>query len=378
MTYYSAIPDQHPSKITITPSILDMNELDIIEGIYRDATQPVARLDNLAIDLQHWYLAFPSNNYLQPCLIDGKASLVCQKQLSKLAPQAYQAIKAICLIYDIYLKEDARSPNENPNIVHCRRKMAVVLTFCVGLMAGSELASANGKTFTHASMSGSHVSPETPALRISQVIKNQTLSEVALRISNQTGIHFKFNAAVESDLINKNLVAQDWNNALNQLLVGYNYTIIQERNEIKTVFITGYKGGVKPTLDATIDTLPDDLALSTDSQNDILEETSDNRVLIDIEIPTDQLADLPEGGDMTVDLPVGAFNIKQENMVDSEDGTLSWVGTMEGGNNIYRLYLAKTLEGDVVGNVYTPDGAYNIETINGQTVMIEIDQISMR
>jgi hypothetical protein len=65
-------------------------------------------------------------------------------------------------------------------------------------------------------------------------------------------------------------------------------------------------------------------------------------------------------------------------MVDSEDGTLSWVGTMEGANNIYRLYLAKTQEGDVVGNVYTPEGAYNIETINGQTVLIEIDQVSMR
>lgn len=350
-----------------------MNQIEIIEGIYRSAAQPVAQLKNLALALQDWYQAFPANNYLQPCVIDGKASLVCQKQLSNVAMEAYSALKAICEQYGINLKEDAREQNVPPDFVHCRRQMAVVLTFCIGLMAGSEAVSASGKSLSNAaSILDAQNHP------ISQVIKNQTLSEITQNISHQTGIGFKFNVAVQDDLINKKIAAADWNSALHQLLQGYNYTTIQERDVIKTVFITGYKGGEKPVLDEIVTTA--DLTMDSEGVigNSIADEVFDNRTLIDIEIPTDQLAELPEGGDMTVDLPVGAFNIKQENMVDSEDGTLSWIGTMEGENNIYRLYLAKTQEGDVVGNVYTPNGAYNIETIDGQTVMIEIDQVSMR
>jgi hypothetical protein len=351
-----------------------MNEIAIIESVYSEATHPVAELEKLTIDLHKWYLLFPNNNYLQPCVIDGKAALVCQKQLSTLAAEAYQALTAICQAYGIYLKEDAREKSLYPDSVHCRRRVAVVLTFCMGLMMASELVNANEKAHSTDTTIG-----QTQA--ITQVIKNQPLSHVAQKITAQSGIAFKFNAAVQDDLINKNLVAHDWNSALVQLLQGYNYTTIQQHNQITTVFITGYEGGVKPvanteTSEQTQVNLAADAQDLMDSGNP--DSALDGRISMDIDIPTDQLAELAEGGELVVDLPVGAFNIKQENMVDSEDGTLSWVGTMEGANNIYRLYLAKTQEGDVVGNVYTPEGAYNIETINGQTVLIEIDQVSMR
>ena len=350
-----------------------MNEIAVIEGVYSEATHQVAELEKLTVDLHRWYLLFPNHNYLQPCVIDGKAALICQKQLSTQATEAYQALMAICQKYGIYLKEDAREKSLYPDSVHCRRRVAVVLTFCMGLMMASELASASEKKHLALSAIG-----QTEV--ISQVFKNQPLSHVAQTITAQTGIAFKFNAAVQDDLINKNLAAPDWNGALIQLLQGYNYTTIQQHNQITTVFITGYKGGVKPLVDSgnsqqiPVDTLYDAELMDSGAQEGVLE----GRNSMDIDIPTDQLAELAEGGELVVDLPVGAFNIKQENMVDSEDGTLSWVGTMEGANNIYRLYLAKTQEGDVVGNVYTPDGAYNIETINGQTVLIEIDQVTMR
>ncbi len=351
-----------------------MNEIAIIEGVYSEATHLVAELEKLTVDLHQWYLLFPNNNYLQPCVIDGKAALICQKQLSTLAAEAYQALTAVCQKYGIYLKEDAREKSLYPDSVHCRRRVAVVLTFCMGLMMASELVSASEKN--HSMVSGI-----AQTQSITQVIKNQPLSHVAQKIAAQSGIEFKFNAAVQDDLINKNLVAHDWNSALVQLLQGYNYTTIQQHNQITKVFITGYEGGVKPAADTENNQqTPADLAadahelMDSGDPGDVL----DGRTSMDIDIPTDQLAELAEGGELMVDLPVGAFNIKQENMVDSEDGTLSWVGTMEGANNIYRLYLAKTQEGDVVGNVYTPDGAYNIETINGQTVLIEIDQITMR
>ncbi len=352
-----------------------MNEIDIIEAVYRDASRPVAQPDNLAIALQDWYQAYPAHNYLQPCVIDGKASLVCQKHLSSVAADAYRALQAICEQYGIYLKEDARVA-AIPGAGYGRRKMAVVLTFCMGLMAGPEAASAKqGGHSAGGSLSGSQTHT------ISQLVKNQTLSDVTRTISAKTGIHFKFNAAVQGDLINQKILATDWKDALDQLLQGYNYSTVQERDEIKTVFITGYKRGIKPGVNAeTPDTASSDLGLDAEElpSDGSPEQLFDNRVTLDIEIPIDQLAELAEGGDMSIDLPVGAFSFKQEDMVSAEDGTLSWIGTMEGESSFYRVYIAKTPQGDVVGNVYTPDGAYNIETQDGQTVMVEIDLISPR
>lgn len=346
-----------------------MNPIKIIEDAYRAADQPVAQLDSLIADLQHWYRTYPSNNYLQPCVIDGKAALVCQKQLSRLVPDAYRTLSLICQQYGINLKEDARAQIDHSDFADNRRKMAVVLTFCLAMASGAQAATVGGRALSTVS----RVEPQTQS--VSLAINNQTLSDVARKIASETGIQFKFDVAVENDLINKNLVAQDWNHALVQLLQRYNYTTIQEHHTIKTVLITGYKGGVKPVADT-------DERRPLDSDRVDPGDLFDNRVAVDIDIPTDLLANLPEGGEMTVDLPMGAFNVKQESMVATEDGSLSWEGMLEADNTVYQLYLTKTLDGEVVGNVYSPDDLYSIETVNGQLVLIEIDrrldQISMR
>ncbi len=342
-----------------------MNPIDIIEEVYRVAAQPVAHVRSLATELQHWYQAFPANNYLQPCVIDGKAALVCKKHLGDTAPQAFRALKAICGQYGIFLKEDSRAENRPSHIAHNRRKLAVVLTYCLTMASAAQAANLSRHTLAGASLVATQ--------SVSLVIKKQMLSDVTLKIASETGIRFKFNVAVQNDLITKKLDAQDWKGALGQLLASYNYSTIQEGNVIKTVFITGYKGGVKPPANEDINrALPD--TADTDQLTDFLV----NQEMVDITLPTDELANLPEGSDMLVDLPVGAFIVRQESMVALEDGTLSWVGTMDDENQFYRLYLTRAEDGEVIGNIFTPDGAYNIETIDGQTVMVAVDQISMR
>lgn len=335
-----------------------MNPINIIGEIYRVSTQPVAHLRSLATELQYWYQAFPAHNYLQPCIIEGKAALVCQKHLGSTAPQAFRSLKAICTQYGIFLKEDARAEIQS-NIVHNRRKLAIVLTFCLTMASSAQANNLN----THAIAAASSLANQP----VSLLINKKTLSDVTLKIAHETGIRFKFNSAVEHDLINAKLDAQDWKGALNQLLENYNYSTIQEGNIIKTVFITGYKGGVKPTTDETVNS-------ATAQPASFLE----NPAIVDINLPTDELANMQEGGDTLVDLPVGTFTVKQESMVALEDGTLSWVGTMNDDNQFYRLYLASTQDGEVIGNVFTPDGAYNIETMDGQTVMVEVNQVSMQ
>lgn len=337
-----------------------MNLINVIEQVYLAAEQPVPHVHSLATELRHWYQAFPATNYLQPCVIGGKAALVCQRHLSHKAPQAFRALQAICLQYGIYLKEDARRRAEPANIAHNHRKLTIVLTFCL-TMANSQAASLNQAAVPAVNQARSQT--------ISLLIDQERLSDVTLKIAEQTGICFKFNAAVENDLISKKLQAQDWKSALAQLLQGYNYSTIQEGDAVRTVFITGYRGGIKPE------------AAGEPSAGPYAGRSEDflgNKVAVDVTIPTEELAGLPEDGRMQVDLPVGSFAVRQESMVALEDGTLSWVGTMDDENQFYRLYLARTQDGEVVGNVFTPDGAYNIETIDGQTVMVEVQQVSMR
>lgn len=216
------------------------------------------------------------------------------------------------------------------------------------------------------------------------------LSSITKQITLQTGVQFVFNASVQQDSVSTDLRLDwksnwksDWKFLIKQVLAGYNYTLSEEFYEnqiVKKVHITGYAKGVPPKhLQSDLQGDNNGNAIENiDSHVDADNIDIANNVIGDIDMPIDQLIELPEGADMTIDLPIGAFNFKQENAVFSEDGTSSWVGTLEGNNNIYRMYLAKTQDGDVVGNVYTPEGAYNIETINGQTVLFEIDQVGMR
>lgn len=342
-----------------------MNPIDVIAEVYRLATYPVQQIQDLATELKYWYQAFPAYNYLQPCVINGKAALICQKHLSDDNPHAYRALNAICTQYGIYLKQDTRVNTGIP-ILHDRRKAQVILTFCLTI-ASNTYAAKIGEPPLPAT------TPTPNTQTISMVFNNQPLSDAIRQIADQTGIRFKYDAPIESDIINKKLEASNWNKALGQLLQGYNYTMIHDGNQIKTVLISGYKGGMKQ-----VDSHDSPDILSADLNTSFQNDQPEQGPIIDIVIPTDELANLPEGGAMNVDLPVGTFTIKQESMVMIEDGTLSWVGTMDDENHFYRLYLARNRDGEVVGNVFTPSGSYNIETIDGQTVMIEVKQVSMR
>lgn len=337
-----------------------MNAIDIIEQVYRPATQPVVQVRYLAQALRHWYQAFSACNYLQPCIIEGRAALVCQSDLSDRDPLAYRALQAICKQHGIYLKVDARTLASQSSVMPNRRNIAVILIFCLTMSASVQAENADQR-----SIAGQ------PAA-VSMVINNQNLAHVTQKIAQQTGITFKFDAGIEDDVINQKLTATDWKSALGQLLQSYNYSIIQENNSIKKVYVTGYKGGSKLS---SVESTQAQVAAGDSLQPQTMYQ---NRNALAVSIPTDELVALPEGSEMVVDLPVGAFTVKQESMVTQEDGTLSWVGTMDDENQFYRMYFAQSQDGEVVGNVYTPDGTYNIQSVDGQTVMLAVDQISMR
>lgn len=119
-----------------------MNELALIENTYRAAKNRIENLPELLKALNSWYLAYPENNFLHPCVIEEKTALVCQRNLSQIAADAYGELAKIAEQYGIYLKEDKRTRDSGHDFINRRKNLSIVLTFCLGLVASSRLVTA--------------------------------------------------------------------------------------------------------------------------------------------------------------------------------------------------------------------------------------------
>lgn len=213
---------------------------------------------------------------------------------------------------------------------------------------------------------------------IYHVVKNKTLLEAANQLANRSGITFKINPAVEGDVVNRKLAADDWNAALEQLLQGYNYTTVSDRNLVKTVIITGRNGSGQSV--AAVSAAEDELVVvAPDFSKKIPAKYKDFNAgsVMNVKLPMAELAGIPVGDDLTLDLPIGQYKVKHDNLVDHGDGSSTWIGYLDDEGKGYRVYISQGDAG-VIGNVYTPDGAYNIETVDGQTVIVDIDKSGLQ
>jgi len=213
---------------------------------------------------------------------------------------------------------------------------------------------------------------------IYHVIKNKTLQQSANQIANRAGITFKINTVVEKDIINKKLAADDWKTALAQLLQGYNYTIETDQDVIKTVMISGRNGS--GFANAASKVAEPDLVVVAPNFSKKLPNKYHNfnpGSVMNVNLPMQELVSIPVGEDLTLDLPIGQYKVKHDNLVDHGDGSLTWIGYLDDEGKGYRVYLSQGDAG-VIGNVYTPDGTYNIETVDGQTVIVDLERSGLQ
>jgi hypothetical protein len=213
---------------------------------------------------------------------------------------------------------------------------------------------------------------------IYHVVKNKTLLAVTNQLANRTGITFKINNAIKNDVINQKLASDDWKSALTQLLQGYNYTTEMDRGFIKTVVITGRNGSghdnvTTPMAETGLVVVAPDFSKKLPGKYKNFNPGS----VMNVNLPMKELVSIPVGEDLTLDLPFGQYKVKHDNLVDHGDGTSTWIGYLSDEGTGYRVYL---FQGDagVIGNVYTPDGAYNIETVDGQAVIVDIERSGLQ
>ncbi|MDD5113496.1 MAG: hypothetical protein PHC94_05725, partial [Methylobacter sp.] len=120
-----------------------MNVFLTIQQTYRTADTPVDNLPELLNALNRWYLNHPNYNYLHPCVIDGRAALVCHNDLRRKSGQAFTELQAIADRFQIYLKEDGRSQQSAHDLNNRRNNICLVLTFYLGILASSSLVRAD-------------------------------------------------------------------------------------------------------------------------------------------------------------------------------------------------------------------------------------------
>ncbi len=216
-----------------------------------------------------------------------------------------------------------------------------------------------------------------PSHSVYHVIKNKTLLEVTNQIANRSGIVFKIDASVEKDPINQKLAAENWQAAIRQLLQNYNYTTESGNNTLKTVLISGKNGSGNTLsamqLDAELIVVKPDYAVTIPKKYKNFNAGS----VLNVSLPMDQLRQIALGEEVILDLPIGQYKVKHDNLVDHGDGSSTWIGYLGDEGQGYRIYLSQG-ESGVMGNVFTPDGAYNIETTDGQTVIVDIDQSGLK
>lgn len=211
---------------------------------------------------------------------------------------------------------------------------------------------------------------------IYHVIKAKTLMTVASDIANRSGITFRIDEGVKNDVITKKLAAENWSGAMAQLLQDYNYTVELANGDAKRVIVTGKKSDGASAAAAIADAKDNGLiVVSTDYNQKIPAsyQRFNKGSVMPVKLPMDEIRSVKEGESIAFDLPIGQFNVKHDG-VSKGNNSSTWSGYMEDEGQGYRVHISQGANGAVMGNIYTPDGEYNIDTVNGQTVLVDIQK----
>lgn len=210
-----------------------------------------------------------------------------------------------------------------------------------------------------------------------QAAKGQSLGNSLQQIAQRSGIEFKINTDLSNDQVAHALASDSWDNAVRDLLSGYNYTTVMDGDRIKTVIITGHNG--TSTAPSVADkTRVDESQLIVIAPKVIsLPKKYHNfpaGAVTAVNLPVKQLMALKDGSKAQLDLPMGQFNVAHDRTVDELDGSKTWIGYLADEGEGYRILLSQGNAG-TMGVVTTPDGSYNIESDGNNTFLVDTSKL---
>lgn len=207
-------------------------------------------------------------------------------------------------------------------------------------------------------------------------LQSQSLKSAIESVAGRTGIVFKIHPSVEGDRIEKKLAAASWNEAIEQLLAGYNYVVENQGSQVTLVTVTGrnhngHKSAVAVTTHADTDLIviePKSSALPAKYKH--FKKGSVQTITI-----SDELIGTPVGQTVTVDLPNGRYTVTHDEQIKHGENQ-TWIGHLDEGIG-YRFSLSQGQAG-TMGAVMTPDGEYLIETTQGQTIWVDLNRSGLK
>jgi hypothetical protein len=208
-------------------------------------------------------------------------------------------------------------------------------------------------------------------------IRGKSLADALAQVAQRSGITFKINTDLGQDVVSQTIAADNWNNAIKSLLTHYNFTTTQQGDTIKTVIITGRNHDAAETV--TANTTASDITDIIVIEPRFKTLPAKYRDLpagsvTAIDLPMAALMHVKDGSTITLDLPIGQYQVTHDHTVNEGDGSQTWVGNLSDEGEGYRVFLSQGASG-TMGIVTTPDGTYNIESTQGVTYLIDTRQL---
>jgi hypothetical protein len=221
---------------------------------------------------------------------------------------------------------------------------------------------------------------KVPPATVYQAIHGQMLADTLTQIAQRSGITFKVNADLSQDIVTQSVAADSWDAAIKALLVDYNYTTIQEGKQITKVIITDHKNASQSNIShsSIAKTAAMDNVIVLDRQMKTLPgkyQSMPAGTVTPINLPVSAIMAVKDNSTVSLNLPMGQFNLAHDNTVDAGNGNQVWVGHLADEGEGYRVYLSQGAAG-TMGMLTTPDGSYNIEPgNNGGVYLIDTNKL---
>ncbi|MEQ1528488.1 MAG: reprolysin-like metallopeptidase [Methylococcales bacterium] len=244
-----------------------------------------------------------------------------------------------------------------------------------GMLAATVLALFTNISFANVqpSVQKINIQPTT----VYQAIKGKPLAEALAQVAQRSGITFKINTDLGKDIVSQTASSDSWNDAVKALLLGYNFTTIEDGNNIKTVIISGRNSdGVSAAPAQANATTAGNIITIEPKKKTLPKKYRDFPAdsVTTINLPVEALLNAKSGTTIALDLPMGQFNAAHTRTVSEDDGSITWVGYLSDEGEGYRIFLSKGAAG-TMGVITTPDGVYHIEADKNDVYLVDTSKL---
>jgi len=198
--------------------------------------------------------------------------------------------------------------------------------------------------------------------------------EVADEIEQRSSIIIELAPLLDDVLITADIQAKNWESAIAQLLKIYNRAgFINKAGQTTRILVTGVRGNGKDPYNQSGDLFS---YLDNNSLQDIPDHLKNRPTgsVIKVKFNKSTLKTMSVGDVVSVSLPVGQFNIINDNLIVENDDDFTWTGYLEDVSPKQRVVLSFDKDNSF-GKIPTPNGIFRIETSEGIDWLINVNNV---